>query len=69
MDLHVPEPDQGVRALDNLQRYITDGLDAVVIETSKSTVYPGAVLLRLAGNDRDLGIATERAEKIGGVVD
>lgn len=69
MDLHVPEPDQGVRGLQNLQKYVTDGLDAVVLDTTPSKVYPGAVMLRLAGNSRDLAIATERAAKIGGVVD
>jgi hypothetical protein len=68
MDLHIPT-DHSVKALANVVGYVTEGLDAVVVKQEASLVYEGYVHLTLAGNDRDLSIAVERASKIGGVVD
>lgn len=66
MDLLVP-CDMTVKAVATVVGYITDGLDAVVLEHNPA----GDEMLRLhmAGNARDLAIATDRAQKIGGVVD
>lgn len=68
MDLHVPT-DLTVKAVATTVGYVTEGLDAVVLEHRTSDVYEGHVHLILAGNARDLAIAAERAAKIGGVVD
>lgn len=68
MDLHVPT-DLTVKAMATVVGYVTDGLDAVVLEHSPSEVYEGHVHLVLTGNGRDLAIAAERAARIGGVVD
>lgn len=69
MDVHVPEPCTGIRAIQDLKRFITDGLDAVILDTVASTVYPGSLKFTLTGNQRDLAIAVERAARVGGVVD
>lgn len=67
IDLHVPlKGDVGDPAAIT---YITEGLDAVVLGHEPSELYPGSIHLVLTGNIRDLGIATERATKLGGVVD
>lgn len=66
MDLHVPV---GKKAVSDIITYVTDTLDAVVIGRKRSAIYTGSVHLILAGNDRDLAIAAERASKLGGVVD
>lgn len=58
-----------VKSIANVVGFITEGLDAVVLSQEVSTIYPGCVKLHIAGNDRDLGIATERAMTLGGVVD
>lgn len=68
MDLHVPT-DLTVQAMATTVGYVTDGLDAVVLNHEISEIYEGHVHLVLAGNPRDLAIACERAAKIGGVVD
>lgn len=53
----------------NVENFITKDLDAVVLDKSRSKVYPGSTMYRVAGNVQDLGIVVERASKIGGVVD
>lgn len=64
--IYVPSS-PAVRELASVVGYITEGLDAVVIETQDEG--EKGMFLRLAGNDRDLGLAMERAIKIGGFVD
>ena len=68
IDLHVPT-ENTAKALASVVGYITDRLDAVVLEHEESTVYEGYIHLRLTGNDRDLATAVERASRIGGVID
>jgi len=68
MDLHVPS-ENTAKALATTVGYITDRLDAVVISHEPSKIYEGSIHLVLAGNDRDLATAAERASRIGGVVD
>lgn len=68
IDLHIPT-ENTVQAVSSVVGYVTERLDAVVIEHGFSDVYEGFVHLKLTGNSRDLAIATERASKIGGVVD
>ena len=69
IDIHVPEPDGGVTDIPQLQKYLTDGLDSVVLETTVSDVYPRHLHMRVAGNQRDLATTVDRAQKIGGVYD
>lgn len=57
-----------VLASANSVGFITDGLDAVVVENHYD-VENLCMHLTIAGNDRDLGIAMERAIKIGGEMD
>lgn len=69
IDLHVPtDPDP--RSVKECVGYITNGLDAVIIEPhERSSVYEGYMHFRITGNQRDLATAVDRASKIGGVVD
>lgn len=67
MDLHIPA--QAVKGLASMVGFVTEGLDAVVIAHEPSSVYENHVHLTLAGNQRDLAIACERASRLGGVVD
>lgn len=66
MELHIPD-DRGTPT--EIIQHLTSGLDAVVLESTDSTVYPHCRMYVLTGNPRDLSIAAERATKIGGVVD
>lgn len=68
MELHVPT-DLSVKAMASVVGYTTDGLDAVVLRHEVSTKHAGSVHLVLTGNARDLEIARQRAEKLGGVTD
>lgn len=68
IDLHVPT-DGTVKNTASVVGYITDGLDAVVLTHEPSALYPGMVHLVVTGNGRDLSIATDRAQKIGGLFD
>lgn len=65
LELHVPVVTSG---MSSTSKWITEGLDAVVIKSELSTIYEGSLCLTIAGNQRDLAIATERASRVGGVV-
>lgn len=57
-----------VSALANVVGYVTEGLDAVVIDHREDIVRQGTHI-KVAGNSRDLGIVAERVKSIGGEVD
>lgn len=68
MELHIPASPK-LSSLAATVAYVTDGLDAVVIAHRPSLLYPDSIHLVLAGNQRDLATAAERAKVVGGKVD
>lgn len=59
--------DASVKAVATVVGFLTDGLDAVVIEQAASIKHPGHLTVTVTGNPRDLGIVESRSEKLGRV--